>query len=41
VDQDATVIDRLRRERDELRRTEERLCSEHRMAHEERNRAIG
>ena len=40
VNQDAKVIARLHRERDELRRTEERLCSEHSTAHEDRNRVI-
>ena len=40
VNQDAEVIARLRRERDELCWTEERLRSERSMAHEERDRAV-
>jgi len=40
VDQDAEVIARLREERDELRRTEERLRPECGTAHEDRDRAI-
>jgi len=40
VDRDAEVITRLREERDELHRTEERLCSERGIAHEDHDRAI-
>ena len=40
VDQDAVLIDRLRRERDEARQAKERLRSERSMAREERDRAI-
>jgi len=40
VDRDVEVIARLRGERDELRRTEERLCSERSIAREDRDRAI-
>ena len=40
ADQDAEVIARLRRERDELCQTMERLRSEHSTAHEERDQAI-
>ena len=40
ADQDAVLIYRLRRERDEARKAEERLRSEHSTAHEERDRAI-
>ena len=37
VDQDAEAIARLRRERDELLQTTERLCSEHGTVCEERD----
>ena len=40
VDQDAKVIARLRRERDKLLQTMERLRLEHGTVHEESNRAI-
>jgi len=40
ADQDAVLIDRLHRERDEARRDEERFRSERSTAHEERDRAI-
>ncbi|XP_066348016.1 uncharacterized protein [Miscanthus floridulus] len=40
VEADAVLIDRLRGERDEARRSEERLRSEGSTAHEERDRAI-
>ena len=40
ADQDAAVIDQLRRERDELCQTKDRLRLEHSTAHEERDRAI-
>ena len=40
ADRDAAVIDGLCGERDELRRTEERLRSEHSTACEERDQAI-
>ena len=40
VDQDADVIARLRRERDELSQTIERLCLEHGTVYEEHNQAI-
>ena len=34
------MIAQLHKERDELRRTKERLCSEHGTAHEDRDQAI-
>ena len=37
ADRDAETITRLREERDELRRTKERLCSERSAAHEGRD----
>ena len=40
VSLEATVVSRLRKERDELLQTEERLCSEHGMAHEEHDQAF-
>ena len=40
VDQDIEAISQLRRERDELLHTIERLRSEHGMVREERDRAI-
>jgi len=40
VDEDAVLIDRLRRERDEARQSEERFRSEGSAAHEERDRVI-
>ena len=40
MDQDTETITRLREERDELRQTKERLCSERSATHEDRDRAI-
>ena len=40
ADQDAEAIARLRRERDELLQTAERLCSERGTVREERDRAV-
>jgi len=40
ANQDAEVVARLRRERDELCQTIERLCSEHGTAREERDQAV-
>ena len=40
VSQDAMVVARLRKERDELLQTVERLRSEHGMAREERDQAL-
>ena len=40
ADQDVAVIDRLRKERDELHRTKDRLRSERSTTREERGRAI-
>ena len=40
ADRDTETMTRLREERDELRRTEERLCSERGTTREDRDRAI-